>query len=89
MKKYSIDRFLKNIVWQEGTGKNLTPLLYSDEKKWKFFEQKNIIWTKRIQAFEGFSGTYNVVILSSFSPGLQLIDTEFAIKDKLRKYCLH
>ena len=58
MKKYSIDRFLKNInALQEGTGKNLTPPLYSDEKKWKVFEQKNIILTKRIQVFKGFSGT--------------------------------
>ena len=89
MKQYSINRFLKNIVLQEGTSKNLTPPLYSDEKKWKFFEQKNIILAKRIQAFEGFSGTYNVVILSSFNPGLELIDTDFAIKDQLRKYCLH
>ena len=38
---YSIDKLLKNVnVLPVGTGKYPTTSLYSDTKKWKFFEQK-------------------------------------------------
>ena len=39
--------------------------------------------TKREHAFKGYASTYNVEILNSFNPKLQLRDTESAIKSKL------
>ena len=40
---YSIDKLLKNVnVLPVGTGKYPTTSLYSETKKWKFFEQKNV-----------------------------------------------
>ena len=39
--------------------------------------------TKRSQDFKDYANSYNVEILNSFNPGLQLKDTEFAIKTKL------
>ena len=39
--------------------------------------------TKREHAFKGSARTYNVEILNSFNPELQLKDTESAIKSKL------
>ena len=39
--------------------------------------------TKRARAFKGFTSSYNVEILNSFSLELQLKDTESAIKSKL------
>ena len=41
--------------------------------------------TKREHAFTGFASTYNVEILNSFNPELQLKDTESPIKNKLKK----
>ena len=38
---------------------------------------------KKGHAFKGFASTYNVEILNSFNPELQLKDTESAIKSKL------
>ena len=35
------------------------------------------------RAFKDYAGIYNVIILNSFSPELQLKDTETAIKSKL------
>ena len=84
---YSIDRLLKNVnVLQVGTGKNPTTPLYSEtKKKLKYFEQKNIEITKIEHAFKGFASNYNVEILNSFNPELQLTDTESAIKNELKK----
>ena len=39
--------------------------------------------TKRSQDFKDYANSYNVEILNSFNPELQLNDTEFAIKTKL------
>ena len=41
--------------------------------------------TKREYAFKGFASTYNVKILNSFNPELQLKDTESVIKNNLKK----
>ena len=49
-----------------------------DTKKKKFFKQKNV-------KINGFASTYNVEILNSCNPELQLEDTESAIKCKLKK----
>ena len=54
-----------------------------------FLDQKNIKITKREHAFKGSASTYNVEILNYFNPELQLKDTESAIKNKLKKYCLN
>ena len=51
----------------------------------KIFSTKNIKITKREHAFKGFASTYNVEILNSFNPELQLKDTESPIKNKLKK----
>ena len=45
--------------------------------------KKNVKITKRKHAFKGFASTYNVEILNSFHPELQLEDIESAIKSKL------
>ena len=44
--------------------------------------EKNIK-IKRKDAFKGYASTYNVEVLNSFNPELQLKDAEFAIKIKL------
>ena len=74
MKNYwSIDRLLKNVnILQVGTGKDRT-----------IFYMEKVKITKQEHAFKGFESTYNVNILSSFNPELQLKDTESAIKSKL------
>ena len=47
--------------------------LYSDTKKrGNFLNEKNIKITKRKHNFKGYSSTYNVKILNSFNPELQL-----------------
>ena len=49
-----------------------------------FLSKKYIKITKRREhAFKAFASTYNVEILNSFNPELQLKDTEPAIKSKL------
>ena len=53
------------------------------KKSEKFLNEKNLIITKRAHALKGFASTYNVDILNSFNPELQLKDTESAIKSKL------
>ena len=92
MKNYwSIDRLLKNVnVLQIETGKNPTTPLYSDTKKVKIFQtKKNIKIAKREHAFRDFASTYNIEILNSFNPELQLKDIESAIKNILKKYFLN
>ena len=57
---------------------------YSDTKKWKLFKQKNHVKiTKLAHAFKSFASSYNVEILNSFNPELQLKDIESAITSKL------
>ena len=41
--------------------------------------------SKRAHAFKGYASTYNVKILNSFNPEIQLKDTESEIKNKLKK----
>ena len=84
---YSIDRRLKNVtVLQVGPGKNpITPLCSETKKSEHFLNKKNIKLTKREHTSKGFPNTYNVKILNSFNPELQLKDTESAIKNKLKK----
>ena len=45
--------------------------------------EKNIKLTKRVHAFKGYANSYNVKILNSFIPELQLKDIESTIKSKL------
>ena len=45
--------------------------------------EKNIKITKRGHAFKGYASTYNVEILNSFNPELQLKDTESSTKSRL------
>ena len=64
--------------------------LYSDTKKRaNFLNEQNVKITKREHAFKGYVCSYNVEILSSFNPEIQLKDTESAIKSKLINYCLN
>ena len=51
--------------------------------------QKNAKITKQTHAFKDYASSYNVEILNSFNPELQLKDTESAIKNKLKHYCLN
>ena len=53
------------------------------QKSENFLSQKNVKITKRKDAFKGFASIYNVEILNSFNPELQLKDTESAIRSKL------
>ena len=48
-----------------------------------FLNEKDIKITKGEHAFKGYSSTYNVEILNSFNPEIQLKGTESAIKSKL------
>ena len=51
-----------------------------------FLNEKTVNVTKQEHDFKGFESTYNVEILNSFDPELQLKDTESAIKSKLIEY---
>ena len=53
------------------------------QKNENFVNNKNVKISKRKHAFKGFASSYNVEILNSFNPELQLKDTESAIKGKL------
>ena len=55
------------------------------QKKWKFFERKNIKITKWAHPFKGYESSYNAEVLNSFNPEIQLKDTESAIKNKLTR----
>ena len=54
-------------------------------KKIKFFflNEKNVKTTKQSYAYRNYASAYNVEILNSLNPELQLKDTESAIKNKL------
>ena len=47
--------------------------------------KKNIKITKRAHAFKGYVSYYNVEILNTFNPELQLKNNEFVIKNELKK----
>ena len=49
----------------------------------KIFLMKKCIHSKTVSAYKGYASTYNVGILNSFNPEVQLKITEFAIKIKL------
>ena len=51
----------------------------------KSFIVINVKITKRANAIKGFADFYNVEILNSLNPELQIEDTESAIKNKLKK----
>ena len=86
MKNYcSIDRFLENVkVLPVGKGKIPITPLYSDRKKWEFFERKKKKLSKKEHPFKGFASNYNVEILNCFYPELQVRNTESEIKNKLK-----
>ena len=75
---WSFDRLLKNVnILQVETGKNPTTPSYIETKKWNFLK-KNVTITKWANA-----SSYDVEILTSFNPELQLKDSESAIKNRL------
>ena len=49
----------------------------------KILNEKNIKIAKQEHAFRGYASTYNVEILNSFNPEVQLKDTASAIKSNL------
>ena len=53
------------------------------QKRENFLNEQNIKIIKQEHVFKSYASTYNVDILNSFHPELQLKDTEFAIKSKL------
>ena len=53
------------------------------QKSEHFFKEKSLKTAKRAHAFKDYASTYNVKILNSFNPELQLEDIESAIKSKL------
>ena len=65
----------------EKVGSNST--LYSDTKKVKIINEKNVKITKRKHAFKGFASPYNFELLNPFNLELHSEDTEYAIKSKL------
>ena len=52
------------------------------KKTENFLNDKNMKITKQEHAFKVCASTYNVEILNSFNPELQLKDTESTIKSK-------
>ena len=50
------------------------------------FKRKNLKITKKSHAFKGLSSSYNVEILNSLGPELQLKDSEPAIRSKQQKF---
>ena len=53
------------------------------QKYENFLNEKNVKITKQTRAFKGYVSSYNVEILNSFNPELQLRGSESAIKTKL------
>ena len=62
-------------------GSNIS--LYCDAKKWKL--KNNVKITIQAHAFKCFANSYNVEILYSFNPELQLKDIKTTIENKLKK----
>ena len=69
-------KLFKTIGKDEKLGSNTS--LYRDTQKVKFFKRKN--WE---HALKGYASTYDVEIVNSFNPEIQLNDTESAIKSKV------
>ena len=55
------------------------------QKSENFLTKKNVKATKQVHTFKGYATFYNVEIVTSFNPKLQLKDTESAIKNQLKK----
>ena len=53
------------------------------KKSENFLNEKNVKIAKREHASKGYASAYNVDILNSFNPELQLKDTEYVIEIKL------
>ena len=51
-------------------------------KSENYLNEKNVKITKREHAFKAYPSTYNVEILNSFNPEIQLKDTESTLKSK-------
>ena len=86
--KINYQRTSKNLIYNlcqiirqpKKVGSNSS--LYSNTKKWQFFERKKCKSNKIRTCFKGFTSSYNVEMLNSFNPELQLKDTESTIKGK-------
>ena len=50
-----------------------------------FLNENKVKIRKEAHAFKGFASSYDVEILNSFNPELQLKDTEFLIKINQKK----
>ena len=72
----------KTIKKAEKVGSN-SSLHSHTEKHENLLTDKNVKLTKWEHAFRGYASTYNVDILNSFDPEVQLKDTKSAIKSKL------
>ena len=59
--------------------------LCSNTKKIIFLNEKNLKISKRVNAFKGYTSSYNNEILNSFNPELQIKHNESAINNKLKK----
>ena len=51
-----------------------------------FLNKKNVKMTKGAHTFKGQGSSFNVEILSSFNPELQLKDSESANENKIKTY---
>ena len=54
--------------------------LYSDKKSKNLSNEKNTKITQRAHGFKDFTSSYDVKIVNSFNPELQLKDAEYAVK---------
>ena len=54
-------------------------------QKKEIIKKKKCKNNKRAHAFKGYASTYNVQVLNSFNPELQLKGTESASRNKLKK----
>ena len=76
-------KLFKTIRQAEKVGSNSS--LYIDTKKSKnFLIKKNVKIIKRAHTFKSFASTYYVEIFNFFDHGLNLKDTESAIKNNLK-----
>ena len=50
----------------------------------KFLKEKNVKIKNKYILFKDYASPYNVEVLNSFNPELQLEDTESAIKNELK-----
>ena len=53
------------------------------QKSQNFLNKKNVKIAKGENDFNGYASTYNVEILNSFKPYLQIKDAKFTIRSKL------